>query len=70
MSDQVSQADLLAEIESRQDDVLRKLDELNSRVEQALAGFGSGKAKPLTIHEGTGVADAQEESVGRRRRAA
>lgn len=36
MSDQTSRQTLLQELDSRQDDVLRQLDELNSRVETLL----------------------------------
>lgn len=36
MSDQSSRQTLLQELDSRQDDVLRQLDELNSRVETLL----------------------------------
>ncbi|MCG8583845.1 MAG: hypothetical protein MI757_03945 [Pirellulales bacterium] len=44
MSDTPLPESPLTEIEARQDEVLRKLDHLNERIESALRQFGSQRA--------------------------
>ena len=56
MSDELKPPqDLLAEIEAMQDDVLRRLDDLNTRIERTLAEFGvvfpKAEASPNSVAE-------------------
>lgn len=44
MDDQILEANPLSDLESRQDDLLRRLAELDSRVEKALSEWLSEKA--------------------------
>ena len=45
MEEPRSPQNLVAEIEAMQDDVLRRLDELNARIERTLAEFGAAFPK-------------------------
>ena len=49
MSDTPRPESLLTEIEARQDDVLRKLDHLNDRIELALKQFGSQRETDILL---------------------
>lgn len=42
---------IAAEIESRQDEVLRQLDELNARLEHALAELGAEVCEPPAVDD-------------------
>lgn len=46
MGDTASGIDLLADLESRYDDVLRRLDEVDKRVERTLAECLASRQKP------------------------
>ena len=49
MSDAPLPESPLTEIEARQDDVLRKLDHLNDRIETALKQFGAQRDAELPV---------------------
>jgi hypothetical protein len=60
--------ELLDRLDSRHDELIRKLDELNAQIEQALAQIGKSRGNTVPLHDA--LAEAASEAGPAIRRAA